>query len=236
MFGPDRCGGTNKVHFIFQHKNPKTGKHEEKHLVSPPLARMVKTTSLYTLIVRPDQTYEIRINGDKASSGSLLENFDPSVNPPAEIDDPKDVKPANWVETATIPDPDAKKPEDWDEDAPALIVDEDAVKPADWYENEEQMIEDPDATKPADWDDEEDGVWVPASIPNPKCETASGCGPWTRPRIANPNYKGRWSAPMIDNPEYKGVWKPRKIANPDYYEDKTPANFEPIGAVSLGRQ
>ena len=22
MFGPDKCGGTNKVHFIFQHKPP----------------------------------------------------------------------------------------------------------------------------------------------------------------------------------------------------------------------
>lgn len=25
MFGPDRCGATNKVHFIFRHKNPLTG-------------------------------------------------------------------------------------------------------------------------------------------------------------------------------------------------------------------
>ena len=47
----------------------------------------------------------------------------------------------------------------------------------------------------------------------------------------NPEYKGKWSAPMIDNPAYKGIWKPRKIANPAYFEDKTPANFEPMGAV-----
>jgi calnexin len=48
----------------------------------------------------------------------------------------------------------------------------------------------------------------------------------------NPDYKGKWSAPLIDNPAYKGPWAPRKIANPNYFEDKTPANFEPMGAVS----
>ncbi len=32
MFGPDKCGSTNKVHFILQHKNPKTGKYVEHHL------------------------------------------------------------------------------------------------------------------------------------------------------------------------------------------------------------
>ena len=47
----------------------------------------------------------------------------------------------------------------------------------------------------------------------------------------NPAYKGKWSPEYIDNPAYKGVWKPRKIANPGYFEDKTPANFEPMGAV-----
>ena len=49
----------------------------------------------------------------------------------------------------------------------------------------------------------------------------------------NPDYKGKWTAPYIDNPAYKGIWAPRKIANPDYYEDKTPANFEPMGAIGF---
>ena len=48
----------------------------------------------------------------------------------------------------------------------------------------------------------------------------------------NPDYKGKWSAPLIDNPAYKGVWAPRKIKNPDFFEDKTPANLEPMGGVS----
>ncbi|KZV52596.1 hypothetical protein F511_24793 [Dorcoceras hygrometricum] len=36
MFGPDKCGATNKVHFILKHENPKTGKYIEHHLKYPP--------------------------------------------------------------------------------------------------------------------------------------------------------------------------------------------------------
>ncbi|KAF9978195.1 hypothetical protein BGZ73_003376 [Actinomortierella ambigua] len=232
MFGPDKCGSTNKVHFIFRHKNPKTGEYEEKHLQSAPMAKVGPMTNLYTLIVKPDQTYEIKINNESMSSGSLLENFQPPVNPPKEIDDPNDKKPADWVDVDKIPDPKATKPDDWDEDAPARIVDENAVKPDDWLEDEQAEIPDPEAVKPDDWDDEEDGDWVAPTIANPKCAN-NGCGPWTRPMIANPAYKGKWSAPMIDNPAYKGVWAPRKIANPDFFEDLTPSNFEKIGAVGF---
>lgn len=67
---------------------------------------------------------------------------------------------------------------------------------------------------------------------NPKCESGN-CGEWKRPMKSNPAYKGKWRAPMIDNPAYKGVWAPRKIENPAYFEDKTPSNFEPIGAVGI---
>ncbi|KAJ4163438.1 hypothetical protein LMH87_005167 [Akanthomyces muscarius] len=195
MFGPDKCGHTNKVHFIFNHKNPKTGEYEEKHLTSPPSAKIVKTTELYTLIVNPDNTYAIRQNGEEVKSGSLLEDFTPAVNPPAEIDDAKDTKPEDWVDQARIPDPEAQKPEDWDE--------------------------------------EEDGDWVAPTVPNPKCADVSGCGPWEKPMKKNPNYKGKWTAAYIDNPAYKGPWAPRKIKNPAFFEDKTPANFEPMGAIGF---
>lgn len=234
MFGPDKCGHTNKVHFIFNHKNPKTGEYEEKHLTSPPSAKIVKTTELYTLIVHPNNTYVIQQNGEQVKEGSLLEDFDPAVNPPKEIDDPKDKKPDDWVDEARIPDPEAKKPEDWDEDAPYEIVDEEATQPEDWLVDEPLTVADPEAQKPEDWDDEEDGDWIAPTVPNPKCAEVSGCGPWTKPMKKNPDYKGKWSAPYIDNPAYKGVWAPRKIKNPDYFEDKNPANFEPIGAVSFG--
>ncbi|KAK2610575.1 hypothetical protein N8I77_003993 [Diaporthe amygdali] len=233
MFGPDKCGHTNKVHFIFNHKNPKTGEYEEKHLKSPPPARIVKTTELYTLVVHPNNTFVIELNGEQVKEGSLLEDFAPSVNPEEEIDDPKDKKPEDWVDEARIPDPDATKPDDWDEDAPFEIVDEEAEQPEDWLVDEPLTVPDPEAQKPEDWDDEEDGDWIAPTVPNPKCADVSGCGPWTKPNKKNPDYKGKWTAPYIDNPAYKGVWAPRKIKNPDYFEDKTPANFEPIGAIGF---
>lgn len=194
------------MHFIFQHKNPKTGEYEEKHLKSPPQAKINKLTTLYTLIVKPDNTFEILIDNVSAKTGSLLEDFSPAVNPDKEIDDAKDTKPEDWVELARIADPEAVKPEDWDEEEPYELPDEDAEKPEDWLEAEALTVPDPEAEKPEDWDDEEDGDWIPPQVPNPKCEDASGCGPWERPNKKNPNYKGKWTAPYIDNPAYKGVW------------------------------
>lgn len=197
------------------------------------MAKITKQSTLYTLIVKPDQTFELRIDGSKVKEGNLFNDFMPSVNPPETMDDPEDKKPEDWVDTARIPDPEATKPEDWDEDAPYEIVDEEAEKPADWLEDEPEFIPDPDSTKPEDWDDDEDGDWIPPTVPNPKCEDVSGCGKWVKPMKANPAYKGKWSAPLIDNPDYKGPWSPRLIPNPDYFEDKTPANFEPIGAIGF---
>lgn len=233
MFGPDKCGSTNKVHFIFKHKNPKTGEYEEKHLKTPPMAKITKLSTLYTLIVKPDQTFEVRIDGENVKSGSLLEDFSPAVNPEAEIADVSDKKPEDWVDQERITDPEAKKPEDWDEDAPYEIVDETAEKPEDWLENEPEFIPDPEAVKPEDWEDEEDGDWLPPTIANPKCADVSGCGKWSKPMKPNSAYKGKWSAPLIDNPAYKGPWAPRQIPNPNYFEDKAPANFEPIGALGF---
>lgn len=233
MFGPDRCGATNKVHFIFRHKHPLTGVVEEKHLKGPPTPKNEKTSVLYTLIVRPDNTYEIKIDNESKKTGSLLEDFDPPVNPPKEIDDPKDSKPANWVDEEKITDPAAVKPNDWDEDAPFEIEDEEAEIPAGWLADEPSIIPDPDAEKPEEWSDEDDGDWTPPSIPNPQCEDAPGCGPWVRPKKPNPAYKGKWFAPKIDNPAYKGVWQPRKIPNPDYFEDLTPYTLNPIAGVAF---
>ena len=100
MFGPDKCGQTNKVHFIFRHKNPVNGVIEEKHLVDTPYPKLAKTTSLYTLVVNPDNSYEILINNESKKNGTLLDEFKPPVNPEKEIDDPEDSKPEDWVDQA----------------------------------------------------------------------------------------------------------------------------------------
>lgn len=57
----------------------------------------------------PNNTYSVSIDGESLSSGSLLEDFDPAVNPPKEIDDPEDKKPEDWVDEKKIADPDATK-------------------------------------------------------------------------------------------------------------------------------
>ena len=234
MFGPDKCGATNKVHFIFKHKNPKSGEYVEHHLKYPPSVPSDKLTHVYTAILKPDNELQILIDGEEKKKANFLssEDFEPPLIPSKTIPDPDDKKPEDWDERAKIPDPSAVKPDDWDEDAPMEILDEEAEKPEGWLDDEPEEIDDPEATKPEDWDDEEDGEWEAPKIENPKCEAAPGCGEWKRPTKRNPAYKGKWSAPYIDNPSYKGIWKPREIPNPEYFELEKP-DFEPIAALGI---
>nr|XP_043638954.1 calnexin homolog [Erigeron canadensis] len=234
MFGPDKCGATNKVHFIFKHKNPKSGEYVEHHLKFPPSVPSDKLTHVYTAILKPDNEVIIMVDGEEKKKANFLssDDFEPALIPPKTIPDPEDQKPEDWDERAQIPDPEAKKPEDWDEDAPMEILDEEAEKPEGWLEDEPEEVDDPEAVKPEDWDDEEDGEWEAPKIDNPKCESAPGCGEWRRPLKRNPAYKGKWSAPLIENPAYKGIWEPRQIPNPDYFELESP-DFEPIAAIGI---
>uniref|UniRef100_A0A1L8E8T6 Calreticulin n=1 Tax=Haematobia irritans TaxID=7368 RepID=A0A1L8E8T6_HAEIR len=169
MFGPDICGpGTKKVHVIFSYKG-------KNHLINKEIrCKDDVFTHFYTLVVKPDNTYDVLIDNESVQSGNLEEDWD--FLPPKKIKDPNAKKPEDWDDKATIPDPDDKKPEDWD-------------KP--------QHIPDPDATKPEDWDDEMDGEWEPPMIDNPEYK-----GEWHPKQLDNPNYKGPWEHPEIDNPEY----------------------------------
>ncbi|KAK4362100.1 hypothetical protein RND71_017341 [Anisodus tanguticus] len=234
MFGPDKCGATNKVHFILKHKNPRSGEYIEHHLKFPPSVPADKLTHVYTAVLKPDNDVLILVDGEEKKKANFLSNddFEPPLIPAETIPDPEDKKPEDWDERAKIPDPDAKKPDDWDEDAPMEIEDEEAEKPEGWLDDEPEEVDDPEATKPEDWDDEEDGEWEAPKIDNPKCEAAPGCGEWKRPMKRNPAYKGKWHAPLIDNPNYKGIWKPKDIPNPDHFELDKP-NFEPIAAIGI---
>ncbi|XP_019234878.1 PREDICTED: calnexin homolog 1-like [Nicotiana attenuata] len=234
MFGPDKCGATNKVHFILKHKNPKSGEYIEHHLKFPPSVPSDKLTHVYTAVLRPNNELLILIDGEEKKKANFLseDDFEPSLIPAQTIPDPEDKKPEDWDEREKIPDPDAKKPDDWDEDAPMEIEDEEAEKPEGWLDDEPEEIDDPEATKPEDWVDEEDGEWEAPKIDNPKCAEGPGCGEWRRPMKSNPAYKGKWHAPLIDNPNYKGIWKPRDIPNPNYFELDRP-NFEPVAAIGI---
>jgi len=169
MFGPDICGpGTRKVHVIMDYN----GEHvENKKSIS---AKYDVDSHLYQLTLSPDNTYEVAIDGEKAESGSLYEDFD--FLKPKEIKDPEVSKPDDWVDETQIDDPEDSKPDDW---------------------VTEKQIVDPEAEQPEDWDEEMDGEWEAPTIDNPEYT-----GDWSAKRIDNPEYKGEWVHPEIANPEY----------------------------------
>ncbi len=70
-------------------------------------------THLYTLILNPDQTYEVRIDNEKVESGSLEDDWD--MLPTKKIKDPEAKKPSDWDDRAKIDDPSDTKPEVSDE-------------------------------------------------------------------------------------------------------------------------
>jgi len=170
MFGPDICGtSTRKTHLIFNYKG-------KNHLIKKEVkAETDQFTHLYTLVLHPDNTYQIQIDGTEVAAGSLKEDWD--MLPAKEIKDPQASKPADWVDAKTIADPSDHKPEGWD-DIP-------------------REIPDASATKPEDWDDELDGEWERPTIANPDFK-----GEWQPKMIENPAYKGEWIHPLVPNPDY----------------------------------
>jgi calreticulin len=170
MFGPDICGSsTRRVHAILNYKG-------KNHLIKKTVnCESDEVSHIYTLILKPDNTYEIRIDNEKKDSGKIDEEWD--VLPPKKIKDPKLSKPTDWVDDKEIADPEDKKPAGWD-DIP-------------------REVSDPEAKKPEDWDDDLDGEWEAPQVPNPEYK-----GEWKPKMVPNPAYKGEWVHPEIDNPEY----------------------------------
>lgn len=64
---------------------------------------------MYTLIVNPDNTYEVKIDNKKVESGNLEDDWD--FLPSKKIKDPEAKKPEDWDEREKVDDPDDKKPE-----------------------------------------------------------------------------------------------------------------------------
>merc|ERR1719198_2628063 len=169
MFGPDICGpGTRKVHVIFAYKG-------ENYLTKKAITcKTDEDSHLYTLIVKPDNTFEVQIDGEKETDGSLKDDFD--ILKPKEINNPETSKPDDWVDETMIDHPEDVKPDDW---------------------VEVTHITDPEAEKPEDWDDEMDGEWEAPQIDNPEFK-----GEFKPKRIDNPEYKGVWVHDQVANPEY----------------------------------
>lgn len=170
MFGPDKCGYTKRTHLIFNYK----GKNVLKKSDLPYKQEGEGTSHLYRMVLKPDNTVRVEIDGEKTYEGSIKEDWE--VLKPKEISDPDDKKPSDWVDDSMMDDPESKKPDDW---------------------VTEKRIVDSDAKKPDDWDDDEDGEWEAPMKDNPEYK-----GEWYVKRISNPAYKGIWEAKKIANPEY----------------------------------
>jgi calreticulin len=170
MFGPDVCGYTKKIHLILSKDGTN---HLWKKEPQPPSDQL---THVYTAHLKPDNTYEVYVDGVKKESGSIEEDW--SILKPKQIDDPNDVKPSDWEDNAEIDDPADAKPADW--------------------ESEPETVADPEAKQPEDWDESEDGKWEAPMISNPKHK-----GAWKAKKISNPKYKGVWAPKKIANPEFK---------------------------------
>lgn len=84
MFGPDKCSSTHKIHFIFRHRNPVTGKYEEKHARQSEIDLSDYFTDqrphLYTLNLYPDNRFEILVDLALINKGSLLEDMASSAH------------------------------------------------------------------------------------------------------------------------------------------------------------
>ncbi|XP_048352421.1 calreticulin-3 [Sphaerodactylus townsendi] len=169
MFGPDICGSdTKKVHIIVNFKNKL---YPNKKQIR---CKVDGFTHLYTLILRSDHTYEVKIDNEMVASGILEDDWD--FLPPRRINDPAVKKPEDWNDEAEIDDPHDTMPEDW---------------------NVAEYIVDNGAEKPNDWDDVKQGVWQRPLLKNPLYR-----GKWQPRKIPNPNYRGIWPHPQIENPVY----------------------------------
>merc|ERR1712196_528295 len=151
-FGPDICGMTKRTHLIFNYKEKNLLKEKDLRTESDEL------THIYTLVVKPDGTFSVSIDGSEVESGKLADGW--KFLEPKEIDDPED-----------------KKPEGYD-DIPAKIADPKATKPDDWDDESDGEWEAPQVDNPA-----YKGAWKAKKIKNPAYK-----GVWEAKLIDNPKY------------------------------------------------
>ncbi|KAM4888130.1 calreticulin-3 [Thomomys bottae] len=110
MFGPDICGfDIKKVHVILHFKNQY---HPNKKHIR---CKVDGFTHLYTLILRPDLTYEVKIDGQAIESGSIeydwhLTSLKNAEKAEAKGRDPAEVPSAQDWEKHFL---DASAPSDW---------------------------------------------------------------------------------------------------------------------------
>lgn len=86
MFGPDHCGSISRIHLIFNIADNNVLKTDDIPYTSD------QKSHIYTLVVRPDDTYEVFVDCKSVSKGSIPEGWDYTES--KMIPDPNDSKPA----------------------------------------------------------------------------------------------------------------------------------------------
>ncbi|XP_072457360.1 calreticulin-3 isoform X2 [Notamacropus eugenii] len=167
MFGPDICGfDIKKVHVILFYKNQY---HSNK---KPIRCKVDGFTHLYTLTLRPDLTYEVKIDTDIIESGNIEEDW-------------------NLGELRKMEKSSLKMPKNWDK----LAQDD---KPSDVpSQGWDKHFLDASANKPSDWNSELDGEWQPSLIQKPKYKNGL-----KSENMDNSDYKDVWLHQKIENPGY----------------------------------
>ncbi|KAJ1976685.1 hypothetical protein H4R34_003884 [Dimargaris verticillata] len=168
MFGPDLCGSSHEVKALlgYQGKN-----YQLKKSIAPINDQL---THVYTLVIKPNRTYRILLDGAEKASGHIEDDWD--ILAPRTMADPNAIQPDDWEDRYTIPDPEYVQPVD--------------------YNPGPETIPDPSAKQPDNWDESIQGPWSAPSVPNPDYK------PWKPRMIANPNFQGPWTPPIIANPDY----------------------------------
>merc|ERR1711865_566211 len=169
MFGPDICGMTKRTHLIFNYNKENLLKTKDLRTESNEL------THLYTLTVKPDNTFDVSIDGVSVEAGSLAEGWE-------------------WVDEAEMDDPEDKKPEGHD-DIPAKLADPKATKPDDWDDESDGEWEAPQIDNP-----DFKGSWSAKRIANPAYK-----GVWAPKKIANPEYKDDDTLYSYDSFAFVGI-------------------------------
>ena len=110
MFGPDRCGATDKVHFIVRQKNPKSNKWYEHHLRDAPRAKADRSPHLYKAVIKPTTPFHIMTRGPFPDDDGRWAQRLPRMDP----DDPSRRTGSMLPKLMTR----SVEANDWDEDAP----------------------------------------------------------------------------------------------------------------------
>ncbi|XP_074060495.1 calreticulin-3 isoform X1 [Macrotis lagotis] len=167
MFGPDICGfDIKKVHVILFYKNQY---HSNKKSIR---CKVDGFTHLYTLTLRSDLTYEVKIDADIIESGNIEEDWN--------------LGGLRKLEKSALKMPkklDKLSQNDQSSDIPSQ----------DWNKH----FLDASANKPSEWNSELDGEWQPSVIqkPNYKDRLKSM-------KMDNLDYKDIWLHQKIENPGY----------------------------------